>query len=51
MAKKVAQTAYQLKASLLANYLCQELNYPSHNRNFIYLVYSSIKTHIDSLFI
>jgi hypothetical protein len=33
--KKLSQTVYQLKASLLANYLFQELKHPSHKRRFI----------------
>jgi len=35
MAKKVSQTVYQLKASLLADYLSQELKYASLKLKFI----------------
>jgi hypothetical protein len=35
MAKKVFQTVYQLKASLLVDYLSQELKYASLKLKFI----------------
>jgi hypothetical protein len=35
MAKKVSQTVYQLKASLLAHYLSQELKHASLKLKFI----------------